>query len=67
MLHRYGQILPPDGLMLPLAYVFSGPKGAIELTDDVLPAFERIKACLVDATLLTHPAPEASVSVMVKA
>ncbi|BHF68109.1 hypothetical protein SprV_0301113900 [Sparganum proliferum] len=52
-------------LMLPLTNMLSGPKGPLELTGDALTAFERIKNSLADATFLTHPAPEAQLSLMV--
>nr|VZI04089.1 unnamed protein product [Spirometra erinaceieuropaei] len=42
-------------------------KGPLELTGEALTAFERIKNSLADATLLTHPAPEAQLSLMVDA
>nr|VZI14960.1 unnamed protein product [Spirometra erinaceieuropaei] len=54
-------------LMLPLTNMLSGPKGPLELTDEALTAFEIIKNSLADATLLTHPAPEAQLSLMVDA
>nr|VZH98208.1 unnamed protein product [Spirometra erinaceieuropaei] len=54
-------------LMLPLTNMLSGAKGLLELTDEALTAFERVKNSLADATLLTHPAPEAPVSLMVDA
>nr|VZI26685.1 unnamed protein product [Spirometra erinaceieuropaei] len=40
---------------------------SLELTVDKLIAFEGIKASLADATLLTHPAPEAPLALMVGA
>ncbi|BHF78998.1 hypothetical protein SprV_0602211500 [Sparganum proliferum] len=52
-------------LMLPLTNMLSGLKNPLELTGDELTAFERIKASLADATLPTHPAPEAPLSVLV--
>ncbi|BHF84718.1 hypothetical protein SprV_0902786900 [Sparganum proliferum] len=55
------------GLMLPLTNMLSGPKGPLELTGEALTAFERIKNSLADATLLTYPAPEAQLSLMVDA
>ncbi|BHF81061.1 hypothetical protein SprV_0702419000 [Sparganum proliferum] len=54
-------------LMLPLTNMLSGPKGPLELTGEALTAFERIKNSLADATLLTHSAPEAQLSLMVDA
>nr|VZI43467.1 unnamed protein product [Spirometra erinaceieuropaei] len=54
-------------LMLPLTNMLSGPKGPLELTGEALTAFERIKNSLADATLLTHPAPETQLSLMVDA
>ncbi|BHF66233.1 hypothetical protein SprV_0200924900 [Sparganum proliferum] len=47
--------------------MLSGPKGPLELTGEAPTAFERIKNSLADATLLTHPAPEAQLSLMVDA
>nr|VZI28186.1 unnamed protein product [Spirometra erinaceieuropaei] len=47
--------------------MLSGPKGAFELAYEALTDFERIKNSLADATLLTHPAPEAQLSLMVDA
>ncbi|BHF64966.1 hypothetical protein SprV_0200797500 [Sparganum proliferum] len=44
--------------------MLSGPKDPLELTGEALTAFERIKNSLADATLLTHPAPEAQLSLM---
>ncbi|BHF73335.1 hypothetical protein SprV_0401641600 [Sparganum proliferum] len=41
--------------------------GPLELRGHALTAFEGIKTSLVDATLLTHPAPEAPLSLMVDA
>ncbi|BHF70830.1 hypothetical protein SprV_0401388300 [Sparganum proliferum] len=54
-------------LMLPLPNMISVPKGPLELRGHALTAFERIKTSLADATLLTHPAPEAPLSLMVDA
>ncbi|BHF76758.1 hypothetical protein SprV_0501985700 [Sparganum proliferum] len=54
-------------LMLPLTNLLSGPKGPLELRGHALTAFERIKTSLADATLLTYPAPEAPLSLMVDA
>ncbi|BHF58980.1 hypothetical protein SprV_0100193500 [Sparganum proliferum] len=54
----------PD-LMLLLTNVPFGPKGPLELNDEGLSAFERIKASWVDVTLLTYPAPEALLSLIV--
>ncbi|BHF65222.1 hypothetical protein SprV_0200823200 [Sparganum proliferum] len=54
-------------LMLLLTNLLSGPKGPLELRGHALTAFERIKTSLADATLLTHPAPEAPLSLMVDA
>nr|VZI17993.1 unnamed protein product [Spirometra erinaceieuropaei] len=42
-------------------------EGPLELTVEARTAFERIKNFLVNATLLTHPAPEAQLSLMVDA
>ncbi|BHF59487.1 hypothetical protein SprV_0100244600 [Sparganum proliferum] len=53
--------------MLPLTNMLSGPKGPFKLTGDALTAFERIKNSLADASFLTHPAPEAQLSLMVDA
>nr|VZI39181.1 unnamed protein product [Spirometra erinaceieuropaei] len=43
------------------------PKCPLELTGEALTAFERIKNSLADATLLTHPAAESQLSLMVDA
>ncbi|BHF68000.1 hypothetical protein SprV_0301103000 [Sparganum proliferum] len=53
--------------MLPLTNLLSGPKGPLELRGHAPTALERIKTSLADATLLTHPAPEAPLSLMVDA
>nr|VZH99555.1 unnamed protein product [Spirometra erinaceieuropaei] len=47
--------------------MLSGPTGHLKLTGEALTAFERIKNFLAKATLLTHPAPEAQLSLMVDA
>nr|VZH96772.1 unnamed protein product [Spirometra erinaceieuropaei] len=68
MVNFYRRFLPNCAdLMLPLTNMPSGPKGPRELTGEALTAFERIKNSLADATLLTHPAPEAQLSLMVDA
>ncbi|BHF59223.1 hypothetical protein SprV_0100218000 [Sparganum proliferum] len=68
MVNFYRRFLPNCAdLMLPLINMLSGPKGPLELTGEALTAFERIKNSLADATLLTHPAPEAQLSPMVDA
>ncbi|BHF58520.1 hypothetical protein SprV_0100147200 [Sparganum proliferum] len=65
MVNFYRRFLPNCAdLMLPLTNMLSGPKGPLELTGEALTAFERIKNSLADATLLTHPAPEAQLSLM---
>ncbi|BHF81797.1 hypothetical protein SprV_0802493100 [Sparganum proliferum] len=65
MVNFYRRFLPNCAdLMLPLTNMLSGPKGPLELTGDALTAFERIKNSLADATFLTHPAPEAQLSLM---
>ncbi|BHF80208.1 hypothetical protein SprV_0702333200 [Sparganum proliferum] len=53
-------ILPPTSLL-------SGPKGSFELSADTLAAFDKAKAALAEATLLTHFSPDAPISVMVDA
>ncbi|BHF73861.1 hypothetical protein SprV_0401694500 [Sparganum proliferum] len=60
-------LLNCSDLMLPLTNMLSGPKGALELTGEALTAFDRIKNSPADATLLTHPAREAQLSLMVDA
>ncbi|BHF81968.1 hypothetical protein SprV_0802510400 [Sparganum proliferum] len=61
----YRRFLPNYAdLMLPLTNMLSGPEGPLDLTGEVLTAFERIKNSLADATLLTHPAKEAQLSLM---
>nr|VZI01907.1 unnamed protein product [Spirometra erinaceieuropaei] len=68
MVNFYRGFLPNCAdLMLPLTNLLSGPKGPLELRGQALTAFERIKTSLADATLLTHPAPEAPLSLMVDA
>ncbi|BHF82909.1 hypothetical protein SprV_0802604800 [Sparganum proliferum] len=68
MVNFYRRFLPNCAdLMLPLTNLLSGPKGPFELRGHALTAFERIKTSLADATLLTHPAPEAPLSLMVDA
>ncbi|VDL99967.1 unnamed protein product [Schistocephalus solidus] len=39
-----------------------GAKGPLELTGEALTVVERSKTSLVDATLLTHPTPDAPLS-----
>ncbi|BHF80104.1 hypothetical protein SprV_0702322800 [Sparganum proliferum] len=68
MVNFYRRFLPNCAdLMLPLTNMLSVPKGPLELTGEALTAFGRIKNSLADATLLTHPAPEAQLSLMVDA
>ncbi|BHF61792.1 hypothetical protein SprV_0100476900 [Sparganum proliferum] len=68
MVSFYLRFLPNCAdLMLPLTNMLSGPKGALELTGEELTAFERFKNFLSDATLLTHPAPDAQLSLMAEA
>ncbi|BHF83927.1 hypothetical protein SprV_0902707600 [Sparganum proliferum] len=68
MVNFYRRFLPNCAdLMLPLTNLLSGPQGPLELRGHALTAFERIKTSLADATLLTHPAPEAPLSLMVDA
>ncbi|BHF66831.1 hypothetical protein SprV_0200985400 [Sparganum proliferum] len=68
MVNFYCRFLPNCAdLMLPLTNLLSGPKGPLVLRGHALTAFERIKTSLADATLLTHPAPEAPLSLMVDA
>ncbi|BHF81017.1 hypothetical protein SprV_0702414600 [Sparganum proliferum] len=68
MVNFYRRFLPNCAdLMLPLTNLLSGPKGPLELRGHALTAFERIKTFLADATLLTHPAPEAPLSLMADA
>nr|VZI41019.1 unnamed protein product [Spirometra erinaceieuropaei] len=68
MVNFYRRFLPNCAyLMLPLTNLLSGPKGPLELRGHALTAFERLKTSLADATLLTHPAPEAPLSLMVDA
>ncbi|BHF74297.1 hypothetical protein SprV_0501738200 [Sparganum proliferum] len=68
MVSFYRRFLPNCvDLMLPLTNLLSGTKGPLELRGHALTAFEGIKTSLADATLLTHPAPEAPLSLMVDA
>ncbi|BHF65278.1 Era Like 12S Mitochondrial RRNA Chaperone 1 [Sparganum proliferum] len=65
MVNFYRRFLPNCAdLMLPLTNMLSVPKGPLELTGEALTVFERIKNSLADAILLTHPAPEAQLSLM---
>ncbi|BHF66544.1 hypothetical protein SprV_0200956500 [Sparganum proliferum] len=65
MVNFYRRFLPNCAdLMLPLTNMLSGPKGPLELTGEALTTFKRIKNSLADATLLTNPAPEAQLSLM---
>nr|VZI04021.1 unnamed protein product [Spirometra erinaceieuropaei] len=66
MVNFYRRFLPNCAdLVLQLTYLLSGLKGLLELRGHALTAFERIKTSLADATLLTNPAPEAPLSLMV--
>nr|VZH91226.1 unnamed protein product [Spirometra erinaceieuropaei] len=68
MVNFYHRFLPNcANLMLPLTNMLFGPKGPREPAGDLLAAFERIKAPLADAILLTHPVPEAPLSLMADA
>nr|VZI45326.1 unnamed protein product [Spirometra erinaceieuropaei] len=68
MVSFYRRFLPNCAdLMLPLTNMFSDSKGPLDLTGEALTAFEGIKNSLADATLLTHLAPEAQLSLMVDA
>nr|VZI00060.1 unnamed protein product [Spirometra erinaceieuropaei] len=68
MVNFYRRFIPNCAvLMLPLTNMLSGPKGPLELTGEALAAFGRIKNSLADATLLTHPAPQAQLSLVVDA
>ncbi|BHF71448.1 hypothetical protein SprV_0401450600 [Sparganum proliferum] len=53
--------------MLPLTNMPSGPKSLLDLTGEALTAFERIKNSLADVSWLTHPPPEAQLSLVVDA
>nr|VZI34713.1 unnamed protein product [Spirometra erinaceieuropaei] len=65
MVNFYRRFLPYCAdLMLSHTNTLSGAEGPFELTGDALTAFERIKNSLADTTLLTHPAPEAQLSLM---
>nr|VZI40174.1 unnamed protein product [Spirometra erinaceieuropaei] len=68
MVTFYRRFLPNCAdLILLLTNMLSGPKGTVELIGDALTAFGRIENSLADATLLTHPTPEAQLSLMVDA
>nr|VZI03119.1 unnamed protein product [Spirometra erinaceieuropaei] len=68
MVNFYRRFLPNCAdLILPLTNMLSGPKGPLEQIGDALTTFERIKNFVADATLLTHPAPEAQLSLTVDA
>nr|VZI13775.1 unnamed protein product [Spirometra erinaceieuropaei] len=66
MVNFYRRFLPNCADLM-LTNMLSGPKGPLELTAEAPTAFERIKNSLADATLLTHPNPEAQLSLMVDA
>nr|VZH95953.1 unnamed protein product [Spirometra erinaceieuropaei] len=53
--HCAGTMLPPTSLLLV-------SKGSFELSADPLTAFDKVKAALADASLLTHFSPEALIS-----
>nr|VZI18288.1 unnamed protein product [Spirometra erinaceieuropaei] len=64
----YRRFLPNCAdLMLSLANTLSSFKGRLDLTGEAVTAFERIKNSLADANLLTHPALEAQLFLMVAA
>ncbi|BHF60579.1 hypothetical protein SprV_0100354400 [Sparganum proliferum] len=68
MVNFYRRFLPNCAdLMLPFTNLLSGPKGPLEVRGHALTAFERIKTSLANATLFTHPAPEAPLYLMVDA
>nr|VZI07343.1 unnamed protein product [Spirometra erinaceieuropaei] len=68
MVNFYRRFLPNCvDHMLPLTDLLSGPKGLLELRGHALTAFKRLKTSFADATLLTHPAPEAPLPLMVDA
>nr|VZI51363.1 unnamed protein product [Spirometra erinaceieuropaei] len=52
---------------LTLTNLLSGPKGSFEPSADALAAFDKIKAALADATLLTYFSPDVPISLMVGA
>nr|VZI18007.1 unnamed protein product [Spirometra erinaceieuropaei] len=65
MVNFYRRFLPNCAdLMLQFNSMLSGPKGPLKLTGEALTAFEIIKNSLDEATLLTHPATEAQLSLM---
>ncbi|BHF70114.1 hypothetical protein SprV_0301316400 [Sparganum proliferum] len=53
--------------ILPLTGLLSGPKGLFELFADTLAAFDKVKAALADATLLTHFSYDAPLPITVVA
>ncbi|BHF72088.1 hypothetical protein SprV_0401515100 [Sparganum proliferum] len=53
--------------MLPFTNMLSRLRGLLELSGETLTAFKRIKAPLAVATMLTHPALEASLPLVVDA
>nr|VZI33766.1 unnamed protein product [Spirometra erinaceieuropaei] len=71
-LDKFGVVINPSKCVLGVPSLeFLGrqvdSEGSLEQTGEALTAFERIKNSLADATLLTHPAPEAQLSLMVDA
>ncbi|BHF65893.1 hypothetical protein SprV_0200890700 [Sparganum proliferum] len=68
MVNFYRQLLPHCAdTILPLRSLLSSPKGSFELSAGALAAFDKVKAALADATLLTHFSPNAPISIMVDA
>nr|VZI29642.1 unnamed protein product [Spirometra erinaceieuropaei] len=66
MVSFYRRFLPHcDDLTLSLTNLLSSPKHSFELSADALAAFGKVKAALVDVTLLTHFSPDDPISLLV--
>ncbi|BHF73996.1 hypothetical protein SprV_0401708000 [Sparganum proliferum] len=68
MVNFYRRFLPHSAdTILPLTSLLSGSKGPYEMSAEALAAFDKVKAALADATLLTHFSPDTPISLMVDA
>nr|VZI51426.1 unnamed protein product [Spirometra erinaceieuropaei] len=66
MVSFYRRFLPHcDDLTLSLTNTLSSPKHSFELSADALADFGKVKAALVDVTLLMHFSPDAPISLLV--
>ncbi|BHF72665.1 hypothetical protein SprV_0401573400 [Sparganum proliferum] len=68
MVNFYRRFLPHCAdTILPLTSLLPDPKRSLELSADALAAFEKVKAALANATLVTHFPPDAPISLMIDA